>query len=438
MTVLKKIRGKIKSIASLRLLKLAVSANWPRLAAYILGKVAWRVPEKPRPGVPRVLALGRTIFNDDVKALAKYSGQIEYAVVHLQYFEQIFQHFFSKQQLAAMSELNYHVDRTTIPAKNRLAHFWRRLLPLLKKNLGIHAVMTGNFAYVVQQELQTVCEEQYMPFFVLHKEGFVSFGGPEYASEYVSGYKNSPFVGTRIFFYNESAKATFLNAGIPGFTEDKMEVVGVPRLDSYFVKGQEVIDRRQIVLFSFYVRDRFHYLENDHVVMEKISKRAEDFHRWVIEFAIRHPEFRVVIKTKSAAQYFQYVQSIRHQAGADNLTNLIVTNADSAERLIKSSQIVLGSNSTTMVEALIIGKQVVVADFSDLLPKDSQDFLGNYQDLVNIARSSLDVEKQVMGSAAGFSRTRLEDFLQEFIYRGDGQASQRVEQSILKELRLNY
>jgi len=438
MMFLKKITGKIKTAAALRLLRWAARTDRPGLAASVMTRVAWRVPERPRTRAPGVLCLGRTIFNDDIKALAKYSGRLEYIVVHLQYFEQIFQPFFTKHQLAAMSELNYHVDRATASSKQRLANFWRRLLPLLQKHMGIAAVMTGNFAYVVQQELQAVCAEQGLPFFVLHKEGFVGFGGADYGRDYVAGYKNTPFTGTKIFFYNETAKASFLDAGIPGFTEDKMEVVGVPRLDAYFAAEPFAPAERQIAFFSFYVKDRFHYLENNPELTEQIAKRAADFHRWVMELAARHPEIRVVIKTKSAGQYLEYVQNIRHDAGADGLANLVITNAASVESLIKNSQVILGSNSTTLVEALIAGKPIVAADFSDLLPERSQDFLRGYPDLVNTAHSSADLERLAAGGEAKFSVSRLQEFLREFIFRFDGQASQRVEQGILSELDSNH
>ncbi|KKW29974.1 MAG: hypothetical protein UY73_C0001G0004 [Parcubacteria group bacterium GW2011_GWA2_52_8] len=310
-----KIIGKLRFYFAIFLLRLAVTINNAALAASVMAWVAWRaVPESPLPAGrtwPRVLCIGRTIFVDDVKAMAKYSGQIEYVVVHLQYFDQIFRHFFTQETRGLVGENNYHLSPPDLEGKVRYAEFLRRLLPHLRLKFGIQAVLSGNFNYSIQQELCRVSEYWGIPFIVLHKEGMDIF-----RDSIASLYGTQRFTGRKALFYNERIRKDFLQIKLPGLTEDNSVAVGIPRLDSYFVRRYEPPQKKQITLFTIDPSSYFTYLMNDKQKFAAIGERTGEYYRVVMEFALRHPEFRVVIKTKAAkAIYKAFSESANAQFG---------------------------------------------------------------------------------------------------------------------------
>ena len=64
--------------------------------------------------------------------------------------------------------------------------------------------------------------------------------------------KNYRFRGAKLLVYNKKIKQALLTSGLSGLSEEKVEVVGVPRLDSYFLVPPAKLARRQVVFFSFY------------------------------------------------------------------------------------------------------------------------------------------------------------------------------------------
>ena len=164
-------------------------------------------------------------------------------------------------------------------------------------------------------------------------------------------------------------------------------------------------------------------------------KGEKDFHRFVMEFAARHPDISVVIKTKSARHYLQSVEVIREEYFPKGLPNLTLTNAFRAEDLIQNSMAVLGYNSTTLIEGLLAGKNIISPDFSDLLPADSTDFFSGYEDILSLAHSSEELEQFILHpEERAANAARREEFLKKYIYFPDGRSSQRAEDEILKVL----
>lgn len=427
MALFRKIFGKLKFFLVIGLLRLAAAIKSPALAASAMADRAWRVPENANGKLPRVLCLGRTIFVDDIKAMARYSGQIEYMVVHLQYFEQIFQHFFSKKERAGITEENYHHDNTTANGKKAYAALVREVLRLLRRDLGIAAVMSGNFGYVVQQEVAAACASLGIPFIVMHKEGQMGFGGAEFASPY----RTFRFPGELVLLYNEVAKKTLLESGMPGLASDKIQVVGAPRLDAYFIKSSRPAVKRQVVLFSFSAADRFHYI-SDPAQRQAIEERSKDFHRMTMEFAARHPDIEVIIKTKNARHYVEYVEENKRTAFPEGLRNLKITNSGKAMDLIADAIAVLGYNSTTLIEGVMSGKPVISPDFADLIPAGSKDFFDDYRDLLAFARSTDELERAILDpKTSAANSARREEFLRAYVYIPDGKASVRAEDAIL-------
>ena len=437
--VIGKIYYKLDLFAKDFLLRATLFVGSVRLTAWVLGLVAAEVNSA---GKFTVLCLGRSIFLDDVKALASFSGRLKYLVIHRRYWKTIFYHCLDNDEKNLIEEVNYHRPDFCEAGKKKYFDYLGKLLPVLKTKLGFAAVLSGNFGYLEQQELAAVCEVERIPFIVLHKEGLAVATSMDSFAFLAQNYR---FRGAKLLVYNEKIKQALLTSGLLGLSKEKVEVVGVPRLDSYFLVPPAKLARRQVVFFSFYPSDKFFFLfsqelGSDSAKLKKAAVLTEDFHYWLMEFASRHPDITVVIKTKAALYYLDYVKEIykRRFSASKPLPNLIMTNAGDPVSLIRNSFAVLGFSSTTLIEAVIAGKIIISPDFGDFFASQrTWDYFVGYPELIAYVRSKAELDDrllQAQSSRPSSAETRLE-FLKDLIYLPDGRASQRAEEAIIKVIK---
>src|SRR3989344_9124553 len=164
MAILKKVKNKGKTMLVDLLIKMGLYFNSPFLAALAFAWVAGRADAKK---AATVLALGRSIFTHDLKALEYFSGRIKYVVVHLRYFYLIFDYFIKGPEKQKLTEENYHTENLCQRGKQRYYFFLKRMFPVMKKLIGFEAAISANFGYTAQQEFARVREEEKTPFIVV-------------------------------------------------------------------------------------------------------------------------------------------------------------------------------------------------------------------------------------------------------------------------------
>jgi hypothetical protein len=431
MRYFKRIRYKLEPL----LIELSLLLNWPWLTAQVI--IVNSQVLNPG-GKYTVLVLRRSIFMQDIKAMSEFSGKIKYVAVERVYLRQILNHFLKPEEIAMMTESNYHVSEIGKEGKGKYYHYLRRILPILKRKIGFQAAMGSTIGYREQQEFVRVCEENGTPFVILHKEGLAILDSFTKRAEQFKGLR---FLGTKILFYNEKVKNAFLGAGVAGLTQEKTGVVGIPRLDFYFQrpKNHKAVFR-QVTLFSFLPKEKFRFLAGNSRVLAELERRTSDFHKWLIKFAAKNPDVEVVIKTKNFRYYVEYVQEIYQSCSPKKLSNLIITNSADPKVLIRDSIAVLSFYSTTLIEAVLADKLVITPDYAGLLPENeySADFFRDYPEFVNCARSESDLEKLILDSEEPrkFSVERRNQFLEGFIFTPDGQASKRAENEVIQTINL--
>jgi len=301
----RKIRNKAKSTLSNLLLKTPLALNSPYLAAMSLAFLTKK--ENSNGSKYKVLALARSIFMDDVKAMSEFSGQIEFLSTPLPYWQIFFDHFMRGPKYELLEENNYHVTNYCTEGREKYFQFIMKFLPAYKKFSGFKAILTGNFAYMPQQELARACTKLNIPFIVLHKEAVAV---SESYENYVNQYKNHKFIGAKVLFYNKQNMEGLLNINMAGLSRDNSSIVGIPRFDNYFLSPDEKPNRKQIVFFSFWPRHSFRYITKDEDKLKKIDERSEQFFKMVMELAKKHPDVSFVVKAKRAKHFVEYVENI--------------------------------------------------------------------------------------------------------------------------------
>lgn len=413
------------------LLKASLYLASPRLTAFLLAVSV--LPQNPS-GRYTVLCLRRSVFTDDIKAMVKYSGRIKYLILNRGDLKRVLFHFLPKKTLEGLTEDNYHQGGIPDSCRLRYKDYLRTVWPYLLKRLKFQAVFAGNVGYVEQQELAALCEELRFPFIVLHKEGMAV---QDQYTEYAKIYRTRIFIGSKILFYNKNIKQALFSIGLPGLTEEKSVVVGIPRLDEYFDMAPPRREVKTVTFFSFYPHDKMRYLVNDEEAKKKIFERSANFHKLVMEFAQNHPGISVVIKTKFAEHYLKYVEDIRDSLFIDVPENLFITNTANTTELIRNSDAVIGFNSTTLVEAIVASRLVISPYFGDFIPDKSWDYFAKYPELISYAKTGHQLAELIL-RPENFMRVSAERktaFLKELIFTPDGKACQRAEDEIIKLIR---
>ncbi|MFH1890114.1 MAG: hypothetical protein ABIJ91_00920 [Candidatus Kuenenbacteria bacterium] len=425
------IKIKLKSLLVDNLLVISLKLNVPFLTAVAFKFAASRIN---RHGEYKVLVLGRSIFTDDIKAMAVFSGQINYTILHLKYLDAILNHFIKQPERARLAEDNYHIADIGAKGKLLVNAYLVRVMPFYKKLTGLQAVVSANFGYIQQQELAKVCQAQKIPFIIIHKEGM---GAP---SSRVSLYKNYHFIADKILLYNNQIKDFLSKVIVPGLTPDKMEIVGVPRLDFYFKKDKKdkaSIDKKQLVFFAFHPDDKFVPLIHSQDNYQAARLRTKDFFCLVMRFVAHHPEINVIIKTKAAKHYLTYIQNIFSENFSAPIPNLTITHSGNPIDLIQNSDVVIGFHSTTLIEALIAGKTIVSPYFEDVIDDQAGSHFKDYPTLINYAVKEDDLKSYIYNSGKNNNKdiqSLKEEFLRKWIFIPDGHASQRAENAIIKTI----
>ncbi len=426
-TFFHKLKFKAKEICYQKLLKFSLWLNWPKASAWLLASFS---SVNNRGGKYTILVIGRTIFYDDIQAMSEFSGRLNYRPIHLVYWEIIFKHLVEPRERVNLTESNYHSENSNKTGKQKYYHYLRRMFPHLRKFMPFEAVISGNFGYIVQQELARACKDEGIPFLILHKEGIALVSELESDMKLVS---NLRFFGAKALFYNETIRQLMIGVKSIGLTPENTVVVGSPRLDVYFRKlGQE--RKNQIVFFAFHPEQRFAWFDNETDVQSKISLRSEQFYKFIMDFALKHKDIKVIIKTKSAKYYSDYVSGVLKKYFTQDIPNLVITSIGNVKDLISESKVVIGYNSTALLEALLVGRLIIMPYFGDLITKGEWNYFSKYPELINYAKNLADLEEFVFhpDKYLNYDQKRKEEYLTQFFPPPFGQASVKAEEEIIK------
>jgi len=430
----RKLKIKSKTILVKFFIKLSLMLNFPQLTAFILYLSLAKVNEK---GEYKVLCLRRSIFMDDVRAMAQFSGKLHYVVVGREDFKLILFHFLGKENSKKVTQYNYHTSDIGNDGKEKYYQYVKKMFPILKKLIGFDALLYSNFCYIEGQGISRACKELKIPIIVLFKEGMVAPGSHKtWAKKAHEGFK---FTQTKLLTYSEEILNSLLEAEIPGVSKEKSTAVGIPRMDHYFKHQDKSEKVKQIVLFSAYFYDKLSFLVKDKKEFKKITDRFDNFHKMVMGFAKNHPEIKVIIKTKVYDKFLKYVINIYEDNFKEKINNLTITNRINPVDLINDSQVVIGFGSTTLIEALAADKMIISFDFSDLIPDSSFDYFKEDSELVNYVKTKIDLENHILNWQKSNRNQEVRNrFLSKYIYKPDGNSSVRTEVEIINIIKDYY
>lgn len=312
-------------------------------ARRVVRKMEWHDVDPQR---PTILCLDRALFRKDVIELRKrlpYNFPVARATTIKKY-----QEHWIPPQWRRQTFFGDYLNGPLEASRPLLARFGRSFLEQASRINRIDAVMAANTDYWQDDAIRLGCKELGIPFLVLSRENYL---WPASAQMVKLQYKAAKFVygGAGVAVASAPTRDTLYETG--GFEDGAVWLTGWPRFDAWRdIAMIDVAARRTVTLVS--------YGDPLYLAPENFREVLDGF----INLAERHRgRLRCVLKVKKqneVALHFERHPRLRNAP-------IDVVSEEPLPSLFAESKIVVGFNSTAVVEALLSGAAVVVPTWGD-------------------------------------------------------------------------
>ncbi len=426
----------------LNILKLITRSKYAYL---ILAEYVWLklVPSinKGNNGSIKILVLNEERYRADLLELINRDD------VTLYYLPSNIQNLINSIWLSNIRNLSDSEGVSYLKSKNKKVHesrenlkkLLKKIITILNKKYRIDCIITCTFYYKQDREWESASVEAGVPFFVLHKENMKD---PSTHDANIERYKKHGyrFNGTKLLLANRLEKYVLLKAGC--VSEDKIEVVGSLRMDSLYrrINSKEDANRNKVILFSTHHRSGLLQIENvkgwfnETDVQEGFIRHFDKLHSNFAKLALEFPHLQFVIKTKWLGIWEKKIQNAvksHININISDIKNLLITDEILAHDLIDSAIVVVGLNSTTLIEAKLAGVPVILPIFEEAATKyfDSNIYFKKYIDIFSVANSPDEMNNLLVDAILGVLEKQKQvpnEMIQDYLGYFDGRVAERA------------
>lgn len=367
------------------LIKLCNKVNWlwPIVfltSLFLVGNKGQKTDAKSR-----VLVLKPSRFRGDINVLSN-TQNFEFIEIPEIWHNRIVYSFF---QVNPSFEAVYQPKgKAEIAAHENLQKFMHKFLPLLHSKLQIDAVISAAVHYQSDYLWGSHASKTGTPFIIFHRECFHTT--QERRDFWIE--KWAPTQGNYIFdfciFHNEVIRKNYADSGV--FPLEKTASYGALRMDDFvrkfYQKYPAAPAKKQITLFSFSHAVGLGGsvpLWSSYDNPEGFTGMFEDVHASFARFAQQNPDVECILKPKWGGRWVDEFFEVfkRHNIDYHALPNLKIIEECDVHQLIQNSSIVCSYGSTTLLEASVIGRPVVVTIMNEALQDDYSDQIQMRDDL---------------------------------------------------------
>ncbi|NWG24078.1 MAG: hypothetical protein HXY30_06605 [Pseudorhodoplanes sp.] len=438
-------------------LSLLARLRLPRIAARVLALSVRPFPEhlpsrRGEPASYRVLVLNLN--------KPGFPGDIEESLLADSAFEVVSWPNYALKAMASailapqLSNRRYASDDPAVEAsKLQFREFLLALWQRFRELRPIDAVVTANFGYFAQREFGAALKQAGTPLVVLHKENVKS---PERVEYWRAIYRTrGAFEGSKILVYSDTEKELQAETGVAA--REQIAVTGMPRMDRiHRWRKNHAADQSgnapQVLFFSFWRKEKLTDMERVTDARVRIdvtdgewanlswTELCEGTHKAIIELARRNPQARVVVKTKAQSRRVDDSLNLLRQFAGELPPNLSVVSGGDPFPLIVASSVVIGFNTTALLEALAAGKPVIVPQFGEADDPRMRPLVIDVGDAVERARSPDEIVERASAHLnapsprASDLRPAAAEALTFWVGNDDGMAGQRVREAVRDEI----
>ena len=255
--------------------------------------------------------------------------------------------------------LNHKIDITYYKFIEQIIN---NLFTLYNSNLEF---LSFNLSYPEEIVFREICHRKKINFFVLHKENVRSKGYKEvifkhYGDNYVS-FKNLK----KIAVYNQSTKKNLLKYNL--VNKNKICVVGFPR-GVYSIKNRISNNSSKIKTIIYFMISPYAgmYRKNGKLNFRGISIRKHKQFSWepiinsvekiLLKVANENPNINIIFKGKTGV----HKDRIIFLKNKIKFKNVFFIDGGTGHKLLKKNSLVIGLNSTAVIEAMICNLNILV------------------------------------------------------------------------------
>jgi len=253
--------------------------------------------------------------------------------------------------------------------------FLGKFVKWLRFFLGNIYFVSFNFAFSEEFNLRDVCFEKKISYLLMYKECVRTKGN--YNLTFKKKYKNAINLNKNILkisVYNNDMKKELIKNNI--FNKSQIYVTGMPR--SYYsqIKEREII--KQNIVF-FLISNRAGLPVDRNLLPKKIQDLSwSDINEKVLqvfgELSEKYPMINFIVKSKAGLSKKDQ-DKIKNNIKSPNIKFYL---GGAGHPLIKSSFIIIAFNSTTVYEAILNEKKVIIPYFKKYKNKIYRDYILEY------------------------------------------------------------
>jgi len=312
-----------------------------------------------------------------------------------------------------------------------LYYFWYRYLFLLKSKNMCQGVLSRNFIYSHQIELNRACIKLKIPFIVLYAEAIAPVAQLEMNIIKTKTHKNVKFMGTNLLHYNSHGNRIYQN--VKGVTPENSLTVGFPRSDVLFdhLKNADFKEKDQATLFYSAPINKKRLFPEEMWSRLNIQEKLDDFYQIFLETAQLYNDYSFQIKFKRKNEHYKLFNMMVQKRNLIVPKNVKFILGGDPLNLILSSKFIFGFNSTVLLESLILNKIIIepsIITENDDLPFS---YLGEYPGITNY----VDTKEQVFQlfnqrNDYKINKISRNQALKHYLFYIDGKSSNRVNSAI--------
>lgn len=390
------------------------------------------------------------IFNDyrcreDIEVYLKNS-KLKIFTAPINLLELVEAIFFSK----SMPYATYFLEKDTdlLKARSRKRIFLERTILFLKRK-KIDCIVSPSVQYRLDQDWAFVCKKLKLNFICVHKE-FTVMDEKVYKHQ-INRFKEQKlkYLGTKILMTNNLGKKLFTETNF--CKESQINVIGSLRMDRILpVKENKKRNGDCVTLFSFghlsggigfddlpesirhkYIK--YHYFSNENYGFVKLFNNV---HSIFAKCALKNPKKKFIIKIKNINDITwktQIKETIENalKIKFSDIKNLSFSDKQAPD-LIKLSEVVIGFNSTVLLEAIILNTKTIIPVFDEASKKLKEFvYFRKYFNLFKVAKSHKEFEK-LLSSPFHFkmNKRKQNEMIEKFLGFSDGKSLDRFSNSL--------
>jgi len=352
-----------------------------------------------------VLFLSSDVFRGDNVHLAA-AGSVRVLELPRRWLTRLFLQFYDMQPRRPQMPEYMNPSPTDAPFayKQDYQRFLERLLPPLFTELGIDCVIGQHMHHIIDVDWGEVSQRLGRPYLVFHREAIVV--SPVVRNRVRDRLTRlGRFQGAHIVVQNEGAVEACIESGF--VDRDRITALGAIRMDALARDMKrlrnDLPENGTCVMFAF-------GLGLFVVAGDVPQSQFDKAHSAFLSVARNNPKRQFIIKCKpdTEGSWRKDFERLCGEIGVDPyaLANLRITSDDDPHELIRNAAVVTSFNSTTLLEAGIAGRRVVVPYFDEVRQPEFRECLYFYPGVFDVFVAAQDEEEYMAALEAGLSGVR--------------------------------